>query len=40
MDFDWNCLLGKFQPSHCFFTPRSRTCKTRYSRKTVRANDI
>ena len=40
MDFDWNCLLGKFQPSQLVFTPRSSRCKIRSSRKTVCANDI
>ena len=40
MDFDWNCLLGKFQPSQLVCTPRSRRCKIRCSRKTVCANDI
>ena len=40
MDFDWNCLLGKFQPSQIVCTPRSRRCKIRFSRKTVCANDI
>ena len=27
MDFDWNCLLGKFQPSQLVCAPRSRRCK-------------
>ena len=40
MDFDWNCLLGKFQPSQLVCTPRSSRCKTRSLRKTVCANDI
>ena len=35
MDFDWNCLLGKFQTSHLVFASHSGRCKTRYSRKTV-----
>ena len=36
MDFDWNCLLGKFQSC----TSRSRRCKIICSRKTVYSNDI
>ena len=40
MDFDWNCLLGKFQPSQLVCTPCSKRCKVRCSRKTVCANDI
>ena len=51
MDFDWDCLLGKFQPSQIILlgkfqpsqvvcTPRSRRSKIRCSRKTVCANDI
>ena len=40
MDFDWNCLLGKFQPSQLVWTPCSKRCKIRYSRKTVCANNI
>ena len=39
MDFDWNCLLGKFQPSQLVCTPRSTRYKIRYSRKTVCANE-
>ena len=40
MDFDWNCLFDKFQPSHLVCTPRSKRCKIRCSRKTVCPNDI
>ena len=40
MDFDWNCLLGKFRPSQLVCTPRSSKCKIRSSRKIVCANDI
>ena len=40
MDFDWNCLLGKFQPSQLICTKCSKRCKVRCSRKTVCANDI
>ena len=40
MDFDWNSLLGKFQPSQLVCTPCSKNCKIRCSRKTVCANDI
>ena len=32
MDFDWNCLLGKFQTSHLVFASHSGRCKTRCSR--------
>ena len=40
MDFGWNCLLGKFQPSEFVCTPCSKRCKARCSRNTVSANDI
>ena len=50
MDFDWNCLFGKsqpsqlvvgtFQPSQLVCTPRSRRCKIRCSRKAACANNI
>ena len=40
MDFDWNCLLGKFQSSQIVCSPISKMCKIRCSRKTVCANDI
>ena len=40
MDFEWNCLLGKYQPSQLVCTPRSKRCKIRCSRKTVCDNDI
>ena len=40
MDFDWNILLGKFQPSQLVCIPCSKKCKIRCSRKTVCANDI
>ena len=40
MDFDWNSLLGKFQPSQLVCTLCSKNCKIRCSRKTVCANDI
>ena len=40
MDFDWNCLLGKFQSSKLVGTPCSKRCKIRCSRKTVCDNDI
>ena len=40
MDFDWNCLFGKFQPSQLVSTPCSKGCKVRCSRTTVCANDI
>ena len=40
MDFDGNCLLGKFQPSQIVSTPSIRRCKIKCSRKTVCANDI
>ena len=40
MDFDWNCLLGNFQPSQLVCTPHSSRCKIRSLRKTVCANDI
>ena len=40
MDFDWNCLLGKFQSSELVCTPFSKRCKIRWSRKTVCANDV
>ena len=40
MDFDWNCLLGKFQPSQLVCTPCSKRCKIRCYGKTVCANDI
>ena len=33
MDFDWNSLLGKFQPSQLVCTPCSIRCKIRCSRK-------
>ena len=35
MDFDWNCLLDKSQPSQFICTPRCRRCKIRCSRKSV-----
>ena len=40
MDFDWNCLLGRFQPSQLVCTPCSKTGKIRCARKTVCDNDI
>ena len=40
MDFDWNCLLGKFHPSQLVCTTCSKRCKIRCSRKTVCDNDI
>ena len=40
MGSDWNCLLGKFQPSQLVCTPCGKRCKMRCSRKTVCANDI
>ena len=40
MDFDWNCLLRKFQSSKLVGTPCSKRCKIRCSRKTVCDNDI
>ena len=40
MDFNWNCLLGKFQSSQLDCTPCSKRCKIRCSRKTVCVNDI
>ena len=40
MDFDWNCLLGKLQPSQIVCTTLSRRYKIRCSRKTVCVNDI
>ena len=40
MDFDWNCLLGKFQLSQLVCTPCSKRCKVRCPRKTVCVNDI
>ena len=38
MDFDENCLLGKFPPSQLVSTPRSRRCK-KGAKKAVCAND-
>ena len=40
MDFDWGCLLGKYQPSQLVCTPCSNKCKITSSRKTVSAIDI
>ena len=40
MDFDWDSLLGNFQPSQLICTRHSRECKVRCSRKTVCTNDI
>ena len=40
MEFDWNYISGKFQPSQLVCTSRIRRCKIRCSRKTVCANDI
>ena len=40
MGSDWNCLLGKLQPSQLVCTPCSKRCKMRCSRKIVCANDI
>ena len=40
MDFDWNCLLDKLQPSQLVCAPRSSRCKTKSLRKTICANDI
>ena len=40
MDFDWNCLLGKFHPSQLTCKTRGRVYKTRCSEKTVCINDI
>ena len=39
MDFDWNCLLGKFQLSQIFCTQCSKRYEIRCSRKTCSAND-
>ena len=39
MDFDWNCLLGKFQPSQIVCTQCSKRYEIRCSRKTCSANE-
>ena len=39
MDYDWNCSLGKVQPSQLVLYPRSKL-KIISPRKTVRTNDI
>ena len=33
MDFDWNCLLGKFHPSQLTCKTCGRVYKTRYIQK-------
>ena len=38
MDFDCDCLLGRFQPFQLVCTLHSRTYETRCSRRTVCAN--
>ena len=40
MNFDLDCLLGKFQPSQIVCIPCGKRYKIRCSRKTVGANDI
>ena len=39
-DFDWNYLLGKFQPCLLVRTPHSRRCEIICSMKDVCANDM
>ena len=40
MDFDWNCLIDKSQPSQLVCTPCKKRCNIRCTKETVCANDI